>query len=78
MPKHSGAPLDELDDEAQDWTAGVERAVYLLEGLTAATWEALRELARANVTGRSSFAAWRSAVCHIIEAAARRGDNGKP
>jgi len=76
MPKRDR--LDELDDEAQDWTQVVEHAVYILEGLTAPTWEALRELARTHVAGKLSYAAWRSAVDAIIESAARRPSNGKP
>jgi len=76
--KGKAAPLDDLEDASQDWTPLVEHAVYVLEGLTAPTWEALRELARANVAGRLSCAAWRSAVCDIIEAAARGREHGTP
>lgn len=74
MPKHDR--LDELDDEAEDWMPVVEHAVYLLEGLTAATWEALREITHAHVRGHLSFEAWRAATWSILVAEAR--SNGTP
>lgn len=64
-------PLGLPSDIPNDWTPEVEQAVGLLEALDAPRWDALRELARAHVTGNISLDAWRAAVGDIVSRLAR-------